>query len=161
MVLDSEDPPRTPPEGIKEKLDEYNRLQTEDPAKAQAMLAEFMSDESVVAGLAKPVVFGDDQIASAVLGLVQEPVAALEIEQVRVVGPARERPVGGQVPLDRLLIETDSPYLAPVPFRGKPNEPRHVAKVAETIAALRDMSVEDLAQQSRDNYYRLFGKPAI
>ena len=49
MVLDSEDPPREAPEGIKEKLELYNRLQTEDPAKAQAMLAEFMSDEAVVA----------------------------------------------------------------------------------------------------------------
>ena len=54
MILDSEDPPREAPEGIKEKLDEYNRLQTEDPAKAKAMLAEFMSDEAVVAGLDKP-----------------------------------------------------------------------------------------------------------
>ena len=63
LVLDSEDPPREAPPGIKEKLDLYNRLQTEDPAKAKAMLAEFMSDDSVVAGLAKPVEFGDAQIA--------------------------------------------------------------------------------------------------
>jgi len=61
LVLDSEDPPRTPPPGIKEKIDLYNRLQTEDPAKAKQMLAEFMSDESVVAGLAQPVEFGDEQ----------------------------------------------------------------------------------------------------
>ena len=61
LVLDSEDPPRTPPEGIKEKLDLYNRLQTEDPAKAKAMLAEFMSDESVIAGLAQPVEFSSEQ----------------------------------------------------------------------------------------------------
>ena len=63
LVLDSEDPPREAPPGMKEKLETYNRLQTEDPDKAKAMLAEFMSDESVIAGLAKPVVFGDDQIA--------------------------------------------------------------------------------------------------
>jgi 3',5'-cyclic AMP phosphodiesterase CpdA len=63
LVLDSEDPPRTPPEGIKEKLDEYNRLQTADPEKAKTMLAEFMADESVVAGLGKPVDFSDEQIA--------------------------------------------------------------------------------------------------
>jgi len=63
LVLDSEDPPRVAPEGIREKLDVYNRLQTEDPAKAQAMLAEFMADESVVAGLGKPVDFSDEQIA--------------------------------------------------------------------------------------------------
>jgi len=62
VVLDSEDPPRTAPDGIKEKLDTYNRLQTEDPAAAKKMLAEFMSDESVVAGLAQPVVFSDDQM---------------------------------------------------------------------------------------------------
>ena len=63
VVLDSEDPPREAPPGIKEKLETYNRLQTEDPAKAKAMLAEFMSDESVVAGLAQPVEFGDKQLA--------------------------------------------------------------------------------------------------
>ena len=63
MVLDSEDPPRTAPPGIKEKLELYNRLQTEDPAKAKAMLAEFMSDEAVVAGLKKPVEFGEEQMA--------------------------------------------------------------------------------------------------
>ena len=62
-VLDSEDPPREAPAGMKEKINEYNRLQTEDPAKAQAMLAEFMADEAVVAGLAKPVEFGEEQVA--------------------------------------------------------------------------------------------------
>lgn len=70
------------------------------------------------------------------------------------------RAVARQIPLDRLLIETDSPYLAPVPFRGKPNEPRHVVRVAETIAALHDIPVDRLAHQSRDNYYRLFGRPS-
>ncbi|WGL16193.1 metallophosphoesterase [Microbulbifer bruguierae] len=63
MVLDSEDPPRAAPEGMKEKLDLYNRLQVEDPAKAREMLAEFMSDEAVVAALGKPVEFGEKQVA--------------------------------------------------------------------------------------------------
>ena len=63
VVLDSEDPPREAPEGIKDKLELYNRLQTEDPAKAQAMLAEFMADESVVAGLAKEIEFNEEQVA--------------------------------------------------------------------------------------------------
>jgi hypothetical protein len=62
VVLDSEDPPREAPEGIKEKLELYNELQVSDPAKAQAMLAEFMSDEAVVAGLSKPVEFSDEQL---------------------------------------------------------------------------------------------------
>jgi 3',5'-cyclic AMP phosphodiesterase CpdA len=63
MVLDSEDPPRVAPEGIKDKLEVYNRLQTEDPAKAQAMLAEFMSDEAVVAALAKKIELTAEQFA--------------------------------------------------------------------------------------------------
>jgi hypothetical protein len=62
VVLDSEDPPREAPEGIKEKLELYNELQVSDPAKAQAMLAEFMADEAVVAGLSKPVEFSEEQL---------------------------------------------------------------------------------------------------
>jgi hypothetical protein len=62
MVLDSEDAPRLdPPPGMEEKIKLYNRLQTEDPQKAQEMLAEFMKDESIVAGLSKPVEFLDEQ----------------------------------------------------------------------------------------------------
>jgi TatD DNase family protein len=68
------------------------------------------------------------------------------------------RDVARQVPLDRILIETDSPYLAPVPFRGKSNEPRYVGKVAELLADLRDLPVEKMIELSRDNYYRLFGR---
>ena len=63
LVLDSEDPPREAPPGMKEKIELYNRLQVEDPERAQAMLAEFMSDEAVVAGLAKPIEFDAEQIA--------------------------------------------------------------------------------------------------
>jgi len=63
MVLDSEDNSRPePPPGMKEKIEEYNRLQVEDSAKAQAMLAEFMSDEAVIAGLSKPVEFPEYQL---------------------------------------------------------------------------------------------------
>lgn len=66
------------------------------------------------------------------------------------------REVARQVPLDRLLIETDSPYLAPVPHRGKPNEPGWVVEVAECIAAERGISVEEVAMQTTANFYRLF-----
>lgn len=63
MVLDSEDAPRLePPPGMEEKIKLYNRLQTEDPPKAKQMLAEFMEDESVVAGLSKPVEFPEKQL---------------------------------------------------------------------------------------------------
>jgi TatD DNase family protein len=69
--------------------------------------------------------------------------------------PLRE--VVRRVPLDRLLIETDSPYLAPVPHRGKANEPRHIVHVAACIAALRGLPVEELASVTGANYFRLFG----
>jgi len=63
MVLDTEYDRPAPPPDMKEKIELYNRLQVEDPAKAQAMLAEFMSDESVVAGLSTPVEFDEKQLA--------------------------------------------------------------------------------------------------
>jgi TatD DNase family protein len=64
--------------------------------------------------------------------------------------------VAKRVPLDRLLIETDSPYLAPIPYRGKPNEPAYVRYVAEFIANLRGISVEALAEATTENFFRLF-----
>ena len=66
--------------------------------------------------------------------------------------------VGQKVPLDRLLVETDSPYLAPVPFRGKTNEPAYVKHVAEHIAELRGLSFEAVAEATTDNFFRLFAK---
>lgn len=66
------------------------------------------------------------------------------------------REVAARVPLERLLIETDAPYLAPVPHRGKPNEPRYLVQVAATIAALRGLSVVELAAVTRANFHRLF-----
>ncbi|MEC7121225.1 MAG: TatD family hydrolase [Pseudomonadota bacterium] len=65
------------------------------------------------------------------------------------------REVARQVPLDRLLIETDSPYLAPVPYRGKPNEPAYLPQVAVVLADLHAMSVERLAELTTENFYRL------
>jgi TatD DNase family protein len=66
------------------------------------------------------------------------------------------RQVAAEVPADRLLIETDSPYLAPVPYRGKPNEPRYLGHVAEKLAEVRGVGVEELARQTRENFHRLF-----
>lgn len=60
------------------------------------------------------------------------------------------------VPLDRLLIETDAPYLAPVPYRGRTNEPAYVPHVAEKIAALREIPVTEVAAASTRNFCRLF-----
>jgi len=64
--------------------------------------------------------------------------------------------VARKCPLDRILVETDSPYLAPVPFRGKPNEPAYVRYVAEEIASLRSQSVETIHQATSDNFFSLF-----
>jgi TatD DNase family protein len=64
--------------------------------------------------------------------------------------------VARSIPLDRLLVETDSPYLAPVPYRGKPNEPAYVKHVAEAIADLRQISYADVAEASSRNFLRLF-----
>jgi len=61
-----------------------------------------------------------------------------------------------QVPLEKLLIETDSPYLAPVPYRGKTNEPAWVAQVGEFVADLKGVSVEQLAKQTSDNFFECF-----
>ncbi|MBC7918909.1 MAG: TatD family hydrolase, partial [Rhodoferax sp.] len=66
------------------------------------------------------------------------------------------RDVASFVPLDRMLIETDSPYLAPVPFRGKTNNPSYVPFVANQIALLRGMAVEAVAEQTSINFDRLF-----
>ena len=64
--------------------------------------------------------------------------------------------VARRVPLDRLLLETDSPYLAPVPYRGKLNQPGYVRHVAEAVAALRGMPVDTLIRATTDNFLRLF-----
>lgn len=61
-------------------------------------------------------------------------------------------------PLDRILVETDAPFLAPVPHRGKPNEPAYVRHTAEFLAQLRGESLETVAQASTENFFRLFEK---
>lgn len=66
------------------------------------------------------------------------------------------REVARKVPADRLLVETDSPYLAPVPHRGKPNEPKFVYDVAAFLAELRGEPVQQLWQNTTDNFHRLF-----
>lgn len=73
---------------------------------------------------------------------------------------AQIQDVARRVPLDRLLIETDSPYLAPVPYRGKMNDPSRVVHVAEKIAELRGVSVAEIERASAENYWRLFAKAA-
>lgn len=66
--------------------------------------------------------------------------------------------VASRMPLERMLIETDSPYLAPVPKRGKPNQPAYVRYVAEYIAELRGVSVEEIRDATTENFFRLFSR---
>ena len=66
------------------------------------------------------------------------------------------RDVARQVPADRLLVETDSPYLAPIPYRGKANLPQYVREVAEFVAMVRGEGYEQLAEQTTANFKRLF-----
>ena len=68
------------------------------------------------------------------------------------------RDVATFVPLDRTLIETDSPYLAPVPYRGKTNNPSYVPYVARQLAELKGLAVEDIAHATTRNFNRLFLK---
>ncbi|MFD6438277.1 TatD family hydrolase [Peribacillus sp. NPDC060186] len=69
----------------------------------------------------------------------------------------KPKEVAASVPLDRLLIETDCPYLAPHPYRGKRNEPSYVKLVAEQIAEIKQLSVEEVSQATTDNAKKLFG----
>ena len=69
--------------------------------------------------------------------------------------------IARQIPLDRLLIETDSPFLAPVPVRGRPCEPGYVAHTAQFLADLRGMEISELSETTAANYLRLFSKASL
>ena len=62
-----------------------------------------------------------------------------------------------EIPLSRILLETDAPYMAPEPFRGKPSEPMHVYYIAKKIAEIKDISLEEVARETSENAERLFG----
>jgi len=68
------------------------------------------------------------------------------------------RAIAADVPLDRLLVETDAPYLAPGKFRGKRNEPSYVVEVAKVLAETRGVSLEEISRQTTENFFRLFSK---
>jgi len=70
------------------------------------------------------------------------------------------RAIVRDVPLDRLLVETDAPYLAPVPYRGKRNEPAYVTATAKAVASLKGVGAEELAAITTANFFRLFSKTA-
>ncbi|MGE5535971.1 MAG: TatD family hydrolase, partial [Acidobacteriota bacterium] len=68
------------------------------------------------------------------------------------------REIAAELPADRIMVETDAPYLAPGPYRGKRNEPSFVVETAKVLAQTRGVSFEDIARQTTDNFFRLFNK---
>lgn len=70
------------------------------------------------------------------------------------------RALAKDLPLERLLVETDAPYLAPAPHRGKRNEPAFVRRTAEALAALKDLPLEEIGARTSENFHRLFKKVA-
>jgi TatD DNase family protein len=68
------------------------------------------------------------------------------------------RDIAAELPADRILVETDAPYLAPLPYRGKRNEPAYVAETAKVLAQTRGVSPDEIALQTTENFFRLFGK---
>jgi TatD DNase family protein len=68
------------------------------------------------------------------------------------------RVIAAALPADRILVETDAPYLAPLPFRGKRNEPAYMIETAKVLADVRGISVDELARQTTENFFRLFHK---
>ena len=81
----------------------------------------------------------------------------ISISGIVTFNSAKElKDVAKKVPLDRMLVETDAPYLAPVPMRGKPNQPAFVAHTAQYIAELRNIELEALAEQTSNNFFELF-----
>jgi len=68
------------------------------------------------------------------------------------------RAIAAELPADRVLVETDAPYLAPQPWRGKRNEPAYVVETARVLAQCRGVSAEEIAQQTTENFFRLFAK---
>ena len=68
------------------------------------------------------------------------------------------RAIAAELPADRILVETDAPYLAPAPFRGKRNEPAYVVETAKVLAETRGVSFDEIAQQTSENFFRLFSK---
>ena len=111
MVLDSEDNSRPePPPGMKESIELYNRLQVEDPAKAQSMLAEFMSDEAVIAGLSKPVEFPENQMTW--INETLEQYSDVRWTFLFLHEPAWENPSDSFKAIQQLLADRDHTFFA-------------------------------------------------
>jgi TatD DNase family protein len=160
-------------------LDFYRNL---SPRSAQE--ASFRRHLGLARELGKPVVVHDREAHSETMGILAEFApfeAGLVLHcfsgdlamardcmgmggYISIAGPVTFsnagslREVAAAVPLDRLVLETDSPFLTPHPYRGKPNTPARVALTAQVVAELRGMTPEELAGATTANWYRLTGQ---
>lgn len=121
-------------------------------------LALLRSEQATLCGGVVHCFSGDRAMASALLELG----FYLSISGIITFHNANSlREVVAFIPLDRLLIETDSPYLAPVPYRGKENQPAYVREVAEALARLKNITLERVAEITSENFCQLFRIPSI
>lgn len=160
---------------------DYYRTETEDARERQR--SRFRTHIDVARTLSKPLIIHTRQAADDTLLLMAEEKAkdiggvmhcfseswevacrALDLNFyislsgiVTFKNAVALQELAKKIPMDRLLIETDAPYLAPVPFRGKQNHPALVKHVAIALSELRQMDVDALAEQTTENFYRCFG----
>lgn len=159
---------------------DYYRIATEEAQAEQR--ARFKEHIKAAIRISKPLIIHTRQAAEDTLALMREENAQ-EVggvmhcfsESLDIANKAMElnfyisfsgiltfknatalQEVARQIPLNKILIETDSPYLAPVPYRGKQNHPALVKHVAEALAQLRDMDYEEIAQITTENFYACF-----
>ncbi len=128
-----------------------------EPEAAEVQQASFRLHLEAAQKTGKPVIVHTRGARADTLQLLRE----AQLPQAGVLHCFTEdwdmaKAVARQVPADRLLVETDSPYLAPIPYRGKPNLPQYVREVAEYLAMLRGVPYEQFAEQTTENFKRLF-----
>jgi TatD DNase family protein len=121
---------------------------------ADAETAAVLEEEGVSSGVIHCFSTGRSLAERALaLGLY---ISLSGIVTFKNAGPLRD--IARDLPLDRLLVETDAPYLAPVPLRGKTNEPAYIVHTAALVAELKGVSPDELARRTSENFFRLFAK---
>jgi TatD DNase family protein len=125
--------------------------------EADALCARVLREEGVPAAGGVIHCFTGDAAAARVYVALGLYVSVAGIVTFKTAGAIRE--AVGIVPRDRLLVETDSPYLAPIPFRGKRNEPAHVVETARKVAELWGATLDEVAEVTGENARRLFRIP--
>ena len=107
----------------------------------------------VTFGLAEKAGYNGKIVTSIALGLFISFTGILTFKNSDAL-----RAIAAELPADRILVETDAPYLAPKLFRGKRNEPAYVVETAKVLAETRGVSLDQIAEQTTANFFRLFGK---